>query len=219
MHVTLARLCGVALVFLTAGSVRADVPAVVSRAGNLRLSPLQVGAGLVELLQLPAVQEELDLTPKQQGQIAELVRRIPPDRYEPAPAEHEDALPEELEKKQAKIAREVRQILTYRQWTRLNQLRLQSLGVGALFAPEVELTLGITRHQRLVAQRIVTRARSQTQSFLAEHGVKDDSGLLPPELQEKVRAIWEVARQEGFQLLSEQQRLILSEMLGEYFSF
>ncbi|MBN2023047.1 MAG: hypothetical protein JW809_09665 [Pirellulales bacterium] len=208
------------LAVVTADRAAADAPRVLPAPEAFLLSPLQAGAGLLQLAQLPAVQRELELTPRQVADVAKVARRFPPDRRWQVPLiDNAEVFPEDLDGTQAEIARHVRQVLTYRQWTRLNQLRLQSLGVGALFTPEVELSLGITPRQRLLARKIVTRARSYTHTLLADHAGGKDSGQIPAEVLSQIRQTWEDAKEKGFELLTEQQRLILADIMGEPFEF
>ncbi|MBN1911795.1 MAG: hypothetical protein JW818_18790 [Pirellulales bacterium] len=198
-----------------------DLRAVMQESSEpARLSPLWPGAEIWELALLPRVRAELGLDADQIEKLDELLK--PLLAYSAEKTEESSSwipsirLPAE---ERARVKQALRRLLSGGQWYRLNQLRRQSLRIGILVDPEVSKALQLTPEQTQSIRRIITLARARTQTLLVDQPSNVSMDELPETTRQEIEWLWYDASRQSRETLSEEQRLLLEDMLGDHFLF
>jgi Spy/CpxP family protein refolding chaperone len=184
----------------------------------------QAGAAYMALLEIEAVQAELQLTAEQRGKcqqvkanvVAEARRRFATIN----PAERPD-LAKQWEKELAHDAQtSIEAILVPAQLQRLRQIRLQIQGTAALYRPDVMRALGIDERQKDTLWAVATRARQRmqeaAQSLQRALGESRDS----PAVDRNLAAMEQLRREADAQVmavLTPQQQARFQQMMGTRF--
>ncbi len=122
---------------------------------------------LTQLLRNPQVQEELKVTDDEKAKIEELPR---PQRAQGGGGGGGYTPPtsEELTKQFAEDKAATSAILTPDQEKRLEELRIQWGGPSAVFAPDVQASLGLTEDQKTKLATLQTQQRTATRSAMQD---------------------------------------------------
>jgi hypothetical protein len=184
----------------------------------------QAGAAYMALLELKAVQLELQLTAEQlwkcrqvqENVIAEARRRFATFN----PAEHPD-LAKQWEKELAHDAQvSIEGILVPGQLERLRQIRLQMQGAAALYRPDVMNVLGIDGRQKEALQAVAAHARQRMQEVSESLERALSRRRDPPSADRDLAELERLRREADAQalaILTPQQQARFQQMMGARF--
>jgi Spy/CpxP family protein refolding chaperone len=244
----LAALIG-ALVIATAD---AQPPGGGRRPGAImggRGGPGMMGGGLLGLLGMQEVREELKVTEAQQDKLRELgeklreeMRGIFPDReatQDLTPEQRRERMQEamekfrkEAEKRAPEVEKQIAEILDKAQFKRIKQLEVQRQGVDALLRADIIQALGLTQDQQGKIKEAIEE-RNKKQEELGEQmrgmfqgGFRDmseeqraDARKKMEQLGEKRREIQTEAQKKAMGFLTDDQKAMMPNLMGEPFEF
>lgn len=211
--------------------------------------PGMMGGGLVGLLGMEQVREELKVTEAQQEKLRELgeklreeVRGMFPDReatQDLTPEQRRERMQEamekfrkEAEKRAPEVEKQIAEILDKPQFKRLKQLEVQRQGVDALVRADIIQALGLTEDQQKKIKGTIEQ-RDKEQEALGEEmrgmfegGFRDmseeqraDARKKMEALGEKRRAIQSEAQKNAMGVLTDDQKAMMPNLMGEPFEF
>jgi len=190
------------------------------------------GGSALNLLRLEQVRKELELLPDQTEKLTQLAEKLRSDLRERFSGLRElsqeerqaklQELREELQKRNEKLEGEVKKILLPHQLTRLEEIRLQLMGLRALQDPKVVEALGITEEQQKEMQEIQQAAREKMGSLFEQmRGLRELSEEKRAAKREEMRKQFQEARQgtekKLLGVLSDEQKETFEKMKGEPF--
>lgn len=121
--------------------------------------------------------------------------------------------PEAMRAQQAEQEKKLKAILDGKQWTRLNELRLQQDGVNALFRPEVAKEVGLSADQ---SSKLEDIRRSSMEAMMAAREGSDMDREERQAMMEKFRTDTDAKM---LAVLTEPQKLTWATMQGKPFKF
>jgi hypothetical protein len=193
-----------------------------------------MGGSSAMLLGMPEVQKELGLSDKQKDQVEGLLEESRDamqsvfgdfdfqEFQELSPEERDKRLAENTRKMEAAnlaTEKKVADVLDAKQVERLDQLRLQREGVGALGRPDVARQLGLSDEQQAKIREIQESARPRGPGGFGGFGGPDQSDEDRREMFERMRAQREKADADILAVLNEEQKTKWAEMKGDEFEF
>jgi len=214
-----------------------------------RGGPGMMGGGLVGLLGMEQVREELKVTETQQEKLRELgeklredMRGFFPDResvQDLTQEERRERMQEamekfrkEAEKRAPEIEKQIAEILDKPQFKRLKQLEVQRQGIDALVRADIIQALGLTEdQQKEIKETIEGRNRKQEElgtqmRGMFEGGFRDRSEEERAKIREKMeqlgekrRAIQSEAQKKAMGVLTDEQKAMMPNLMGERFEF
>jgi len=190
------------------------------------------GGSALGLLRLEQVRKELELVDDQVAKLNQLAEKLRSEMRERfsglrdlSPEERRAKMQElgqELRKRNEELEAEVKKILLPHQLTRLEEIRLQLMGLRALDDPKVAEALGITEEQKAKMQQIREQAREKMRSLFEQmRGMRDLTEEERAAKREELRKQFQEARQgvekKILDVLSDEQKETFEKMKGEPF--
>ncbi|GAB6167424.1 hypothetical protein JCM19992_34240 [Thermostilla marina] len=185
------------------------------------------GMGILGLLRIEQVQKEIELLDDQKADLEKLgekareaMREVFGD-FRNLSREEMQQRREEIQKKmqeqQKKLQAEVEKILLPHQLERLEQIRIQLMGIQALNDPEVAKKLNITDAQKEKIQKVQEQAREKMRE--AFQGMRGGDGQRPdPEaMRERFTKLREQIEKDVLAVLTSEQKKKFEELKGEPF--
>lgn len=201
--------------------------------GPMMGGPMGLGGGsALNLLRIEQVRKELELLEDQTAKLNELAQKVQAEMRERFaglrdldPEQRRAKMEElrgELEKRNQQLEAEVQQILLPHQLTRLEEIRIQLLGLRALQDPKVVKALGITDAQQKQIEEIQQTVRQNMSSLFEQmRGMRDLSEEERAARREEMRKQFEQARtgieQKVLGVLSAEQKATFEKMKGKPF--
>jgi Spy/CpxP family protein refolding chaperone len=178
--------------------------------------------GPMQILMIPAVQEELKLTEEQKGKLQQVGQEIR-ETMGQALQGLRDLSPEERQKKmqdyQAESTKKINAVLKEDQQKRLRQLVLQRQGVAIVAQDEeVAKQLKVTDDQKLKI-RDITRAAGEERRALFQGGGGGGGGGFSPEMRAKMDEITKKTNEKIEAVLTDKQKKQWKELCGAPFKF
>ena len=188
-----------------------------------RGGPGMMGGGLVGLLGMQQVREELKVTEAQQEKLQQLgeklreeMRGMFPDReatQDLTPEQRRERMQEamekfrkEAEKRAPEVEKQIAEILDKPQFKRLKQLEVQRQGVDALVRADIIQALGLTEdQQKEIKETIEGRNRKQEELGAQMRGMFQGGGFRDMSEEERAKA------REKMEQLGEKGRALRSE--------
>lgn len=216
-----------ALVVVGAAIVHAQPPAGPGRFGAPGMGPGGFGAGMgmLGLLRLEQVRDELGITEEQQAKLQELGRQLMEsgrERFQglrDLPEEQRRArLQELMEQARAEMEEQIGKVLTADQMKRLRQIALQQElqapgGVRALARKDVAAALGLTEEQVRKINALADSIQEQMRGMFRPGAGPEER----EQLRQKMEELRANARKEVEQILTQEQLGKLKELLGAPF--
>ncbi len=177
------------------------------------------GVGIDSLLRNDKVREELDLLEPQIEELKKLgesMRRNRPDfsRFREMSAEERRAAFEKMraegEKRAKEMEAKIKEILLPQQWERLQQIRIQLMGVRALLNSEVQSKLKLSQQQ--VAK--ITEAFQQSRQKMGEL-MQSMRGGNREGIREKFSALQKETEEAVLGILTSEQKETLEKLKGK----
>lgn len=187
------------------------------------------GGGAAGLLAMPEVQKEIGISEADVTKLTEELRALRPERaaggnredFRSLSEEQRNARREEMRKQMAEIGKKtdekIKATLTEAQYKRLNELRIQREGVGALGREDVAEKLKLTTEQKEQIAKLQEESRPQ---FGRNRGEGGNEGERParPNLEE-MRARRDKLNADVVALLTPEQKTAWESMQGAKFEF
>jgi hypothetical protein len=193
-----------ALVATAALPILFPTAAFSQQTGDKKKSPSGEGGSSVRnadqgfsLLQLPEVQEDLDLKQGQKVQVLFLAM--------------------EMQKTRLDVKKKLAEILNPRQLQRLKEIRLQVEGPAAISNYEVAAALDLTRDQRAKLETIQNKLASQMTEVIQElKGLTaDEREAAKPEIKERLQYLREEFSRKALKVLNPEQLKKFEQMQGK----
>jgi len=185
------------------------------------------GGGLASILGIEGVDKELDLTDDQQTEVKDFIAEIQEfaqkERQETigdfdfrnATDEERAEIGKKMEKVTAKVSKkekeEIGEILLKPQLERLEELRIQRAGVGALSDPAVIEKLAISKDQQAKIQDAQEKVQAEMRAAFSGGGANFD--------REKFQKLREDSDKQILAVLDESQQKKFEELKGKPFEF
>ncbi len=223
---------------LVACSAVAQPPGGALRGPGGPGGPMMGGPGMgtggspLNLLRLEQVRKELELLEDQTAKLNELAQKVQGEMRERFAGLRElepderrakmEELREELQKRTEQLEKDVQEILLPHQLARLEEIRLQLMGLRALQDPKVVKALGITEAQTAKMQEVQQAAREDMGSLFEQmRGMRELSEEERAARREEMRKKLEQARaqieKKVLAVLSDEQQATFEKMKGEPF--
>ncbi|HEX5446728.1 MAG TPA: Spy/CpxP family protein refolding chaperone [Pirellulales bacterium] len=161
------------------------------------------------LLRMPEVRKELETTDEQNSQIDEALAALNEQMRLAAARETSEAAQKKADEKLAGI-------LNAKQVSRLEGLRLQREGAGALLRPEVAKKLGLTEQQREQLRAVRAKSRSAGPGGASFQSMSEDERR---EFSAQMQKRRETTESEMLAVLTAEQRQTIDELKGNKFAF
>lgn len=207
-----------------------------------------MGGGLVGLLGMEQVREELKVTETQQEKLRDLgeklreeMRGLFPDResgqdltQEQRRERMQEAMEKarkEAEKRAPGIEKQIAEILDKPQFKRLKQLEVQRQGVDAMVRADIIQALGLTEDQQKKVKEAIEGRNRKMQEFGEQRqamfqGFRDMSEEerakareKMEQLGEKFREVQSEAQKNAMGVLTDDQKAMMPNLMGEPFEF
>jgi Spy/CpxP family protein refolding chaperone len=208
------------LAFSLALAAAFAAPAHAQR-GQGRGMGMMGGGGGMAVLSNPAGEKELSLTDEQKEKIADIRQNMMSDMRDKMQSIGQDASPQERMQKMQEVMRElnsgldkdVKEVLKPEQYTRYQEIKLQSMGLDAFSDPEVAKKLELTDEQKEKLETLTNETRQETmETMQAARDSGDFQGAMG-----KVREIRDKALDDAKALLTEAQKETWSKLTGKPF--
>ncbi|NMC20364.1 MAG: hypothetical protein GYA33_08075 [Thermogutta sp.] len=220
MRVTRLALAVLLTIGLTGGAALAQPPGgpAGGRAGFGRAPGgfgfMGGGMGWAQLLQIEKVQKEIELTDDQKAEVEKIVtanREKMRELFGQGQGGDRRANLEKARELQQESQKKIEGVLLPHQVARLNEIRLQVAGVGALMDPDVRKELGLSEEQ---VQKLRDVGREVMQGMRPQDGEGPrDPGALRGRMQEMRQKMEEAA----MKVLTDEQKSKWEKMKGEKF--
>lgn len=164
------------------------------------------GGGVANLLRVPKVQQELNLTEEQKTKLQQAIEKVYAQARQQPGGARED-MRARFQKLAQEVEKEVQSVLDEKQFLRLKQIELQVQGtMRSLMDPDVAEALGLTDAQKDELRKAAEELRSQ--------GGGLERGASREQLMERFRDLQTKMEEKAKSILTPEQQKKLDEMKG-----
>jgi Spy/CpxP family protein refolding chaperone len=180
--------------------------------------------GLVQILSMPPVIDELDLSDEQSEKVRAMADRFRNDmmsRMREARERLADLGPDARRERFEELTRtldetalpQLQEVLTPEQMNRLQQIQVQLQGVQAFANPRVKESLNLDEDQQSKLSELIETYRAETQTLMANAREAERRGQVMRDMMELRRGTLDKA----MSILTEEQKASWNELTGESF--